>query len=411
MAEGLLDPSGHSNIKMLPSFVHKKPTENISGTFYALDLGGTNFRVIRLVVKKGKVVDITSEKYSIPQTHMKGTAEGLFGFIAECCAKFAKGGEGKLGFTFSFPCQQISLASALLIHWTKGFTTTGVEGEDVLALLQNAFDKKGCKLETLAVVNDTVGTLIAKYFEDPRAVCGVILGTGSNACYFEKVRNIPKFPGHSTAGPDDEMVVNMEWGGFDSKLFGNSQILKISPYDAAIDSSSPNPGAQRFEKMMGGMYLGEICRVTMLKLMYQRLLPNFAKMYNKNGFQTYHMSMVLADETSNLSEVEGLLKELYATSTTLRQRKLVKEVCYAVARRSARLAATGISAAVLRSGREKDCVVAIDGSVFEKVPGYKAHMYEALAELFEDRPYNISLEICKDGSGKGAGLIAALASA
>lgn len=58
--------------------------------------------------------------------------QGLFDFIAEALAKFvATEGEGyhpapgrlrELGFTFSFPVWQTSIASGTLIKWTKGFS-------------------------------------------------------------------------------------------------------------------------------------------------------------------------------------------------------------------------------------------------------------------------------------------------
>jgi len=55
----------------------------------------------------------------------------LFDFIAAALAKFVAtesedfvfqpGRQRELGFTFSFPVRQISLASGILIKWTKGF--------------------------------------------------------------------------------------------------------------------------------------------------------------------------------------------------------------------------------------------------------------------------------------------------
>jgi hexokinase len=41
-----------------------------------------------------------------------------------------------LGFTFSFPCEQEGLAKAKLVKWTKGFSCSGVEGQDVVQHLQ-----------------------------------------------------------------------------------------------------------------------------------------------------------------------------------------------------------------------------------------------------------------------------------
>lgn len=72
----------------------------------------------------------------------------LFDHIAECMYRFMSS-EGildqvlPLGFTFSFPCKQISLASAKLSKWTKGFCASGVEGEDVSSLLAEAIKRRG----------------------------------------------------------------------------------------------------------------------------------------------------------------------------------------------------------------------------------------------------------------------------
>lgn len=58
--------------------------------------------------------------------------QALFDYIASALAKFvAEEGEGfhpapgrqrELGFTFSFPVRQQSIASGSLIKWTKGFS-------------------------------------------------------------------------------------------------------------------------------------------------------------------------------------------------------------------------------------------------------------------------------------------------
>lgn len=47
-----------------------------------------------------------------------------------------------LGFTFSFPCKQEGLNKARLVTWTKGFTCSGVEGEDIVELLHQAVLRK-----------------------------------------------------------------------------------------------------------------------------------------------------------------------------------------------------------------------------------------------------------------------------
>lgn len=57
------------------------------GKFLALDLGGTNFRV--LIINLGENhFDMQSKIYAIPNHIMTGTGVALFDHIAECLANF-----------------------------------------------------------------------------------------------------------------------------------------------------------------------------------------------------------------------------------------------------------------------------------------------------------------------------------
>ena len=122
---------------------------------------------------------------------MRGQGQDLFDLIAECMSDFIhrKGFQNQkiyCGFTFSFPVDQTSIKSASLIQWTKGFCAEGVEGQDVVAMLEKALSDRGdIDCEILAVLNDTVGTMMSCAFEDQSTEIGLIAGTGSNACYFE----------------------------------------------------------------------------------------------------------------------------------------------------------------------------------------------------------------------------------
>jgi len=78
----------------------------------------------------------------------------LFDHIASCIAEFLyelglSDEHFTLGFTFSFPCRQLSLASATLVKWTKGFKCSGVENEDVVALLHQAIRRRQVNTRSL----------------------------------------------------------------------------------------------------------------------------------------------------------------------------------------------------------------------------------------------------------------------
>jgi hexokinase len=55
--------------------------------------------------------------------------------------------------------------------------------------------RKKIMVNVIALVNDTVGTMLACSFFDPDCSVGLIVGTGSNACYMERLENIPKLKG------------------------------------------------------------------------------------------------------------------------------------------------------------------------------------------------------------------------
>lgn len=79
-----------------------------SGSYLALDLGGTNFRVMNLQLKDGRVVDETVSYYHVDEHLRIGCGYRLFDFLAECIADFVHkqnlGGQRlPLGNFFFFP--------------------------------------------------------------------------------------------------------------------------------------------------------------------------------------------------------------------------------------------------------------------------------------------------------------------
>ena len=52
------------------------------------------------------------------------------------------------------------------------------------------------------------------------------------------------------------MIINIEWGAFDNEKV----VLPVTKYDTRLDRDTENSGKQIFEKMISGMYLGEIAR-------------------------------------------------------------------------------------------------------------------------------------------------------
>jgi len=400
-----------SSMKMIPSFVTRLPTGDESGTFYALDMGGTNFRVSRFVLSPNNPVLRTDEvHFAIPPALMRegASAAALFDFLAESVASVQrdkrKGETAAYGFTFSFPVRQTGLRAGSLIQWTKGFATPGVVGADVVGLLRAALQAKGLKGTVAALVNDTVGTLAAGARDDHSTRAGVILGTGTNAAYVEKVRNLADARGMAL---DDVVVINTEWGDFGS---GAPGVLPLTDVDVDIDRASPNPGKQWFEKLIAGFYLGEIARRMLEKLaaageLWVGAARNPA-VSAPHSFDSRHASNVECDESDDLRQVAEIEHSVLGlTGSSLADHRTVQTVCRLVTERAARLTACGIAALVIQLGLTEPCTVAFDGSLYEAHSSFRTRLEAALESL----GCRCRLRLSKDGSGLGAALVAAAA--
>ncbi|KAI8897028.1 hypothetical protein BC833DRAFT_540698 [Globomyces pollinis-pini] len=401
--------SDGEQIAMLPSYVVNRPTGNETGVYLALDLGGTNFRVCRVNLEGYGNIRMSQAKYTITDELKTGAGTKLFDFLAECVASFCRDQniptdvKTSLGFTFSFPVIQSSINTGKLTQWNKGFTCSGVVGVDVVDLLQASFKKKGLNIDIKAIVNDTVGTLIAHAYTDPQTYIGVILGTGTNAAYVEKVDNIRKW-----GTGNGEVVINTEWGAYNEP-----SILPLTPWDKLLDRRTNNPGKQVFEKMISGLYLGELVRLILVDLIKAGELfggKGSDELLKTHNFDTAYMSRIERDHSLSLSDTRQLLEDvLNVPNTSYDDRRIVKHVCELVGTRAARLSAAGIAALVTKINRLDACTVAIDGSLFEHYPHFGNRMRDALREILGITAQNIVLEQARDGSGQGAALIAALA--
>ncbi|XP_041334850.1 hexokinase-2 isoform X2 [Pyrgilauda ruficollis] len=402
-----------ATVKMLPTYVCSTPDGTEKGDFLALDLGGTNFRVLLVRVRNGmrRGVEMHNKIYSIPVEIMQGTGEELFDHIVHCISDFLeymgmKGVSLPLGFTFSFPCQQNNLDEGILLKWTKGFKATGCEGEDVVGLLKEAIHRREeFDLDVVAVVNDTVGTMMTCGYEDPYCEVGLIVGTGSNACYMEEMRNV-----ELVEGDEGRMCVNMEWGAF-----GDSGCLDDirTEFDVAVDELSLNPGKQRYEKMISGMYLGEIVRNILMDFTKKGLLFRgriSERLKTRGIFETKFLSQIESDCLA-LLQVRSILQHL-GLESTCDDSIIVKEVCAVVARRAAQLCGAGMAAVVdkIRENRGLDFLkitVGVDGTLYKLHPHFSTVLQETVREL--SPKCEVTFLQSEDGSGKGAALITAVA--
>ncbi|ONH65154.1 Hexokinase [Cyberlindnera fabianii] len=417
LEKGLSKQGG--NIPMIPGWVFDFPTGDETGDYLAIDLGGTNLRVVLVHLLGNSKFETSQHKYALPDNIRTAKADDLWEFIASSLEKFVKENypEGvssplPLGFTFSYPASQNAINEGILQRWTKGYDIEGVEGHDVVPMLQKALEKHQVPINVVALINDTTGTLVASAYTDPETKMGLIFGTGCNGAYYEQAGAIPKLEGKYCDDVDLNGLhaINCEYGAFDNE----HAVLPRTKYDLQIDAESPRPGQQSFEKMISGYYLGEVLRLILLdlhdtdKVIFEN--QDVTKLREPFVFDTSVPARAEEDTSADFTDIESIFAGV-DIKTTLEERKLIRRLAELIGTRSARLSVCGI-AAICKKRNYKTAHCAADGSVYNKYPGFKERAAEGLRDIFDwtvkPEEYPIVITAAEDGSGAGAAIIAAL---
>lgn len=353
----------------LPSYVRFVPTGKETGRFLAIDLGGSNCRICLVDLHGDATFTVVRSKYTVPvEDRVNASYRPVFSFIAEKIADFldvhlnsnASDHDHQkpyqLGFTFSFNCEQTSLSRGTLIRWDKGWDIPDAVGRDPCAMLQEAIDSLDLPVHVSVLANDSVGTLLTRSYSSGQGgstLAAVIFGTGTNAAYVEKVSNIRRTTTKTQEEPGDIMVINTEWGCFDDDKL---EVLPMTRYDHDLDAGSIDPGSQVFEKLVSGMYLGELLRLVIVQLLNENVLnmhiSQDSVVFRKGGLDSSFLSQLAGADCSCPEAARMVItKTLAAENACLSDVRSIQTLAGAIARRAARLAGASLAAIIIQSGR------------------------------------------------------------
>jgi len=361
VAAGLRDPQSTST--QIPSFVTNIPNGHEKGVYLAADLGGTNFRVSIVELHGDSTYNVKQSKVAIPSDLLiteswkplfAFLASHIYGFLqasdADCniLSEKPRGNFRRLGFTFSFTVHQTSINTGTLVRWDKGFDIPSAIGRDPCRMLQEELDVLKAPVLVTALVNDSVATYMAQqYVCGGRAVLGGIFGTGTNGAYLEDL-------GPSPSSPPNRVVINTEWGCFDD----HAHLLPTVRYDLDLDQSSLHPGEQRYEKMLSGMYLGELFRRAVLAAYEhdfgQLAIRTSSPLFHPWQVQTSLLSLLAEDASDGHAKSREALQSAFdLESLTMEEVQGMRTIATAVSKRAARLAGLAISAVIIKTGALK----------------------------------------------------------
>ncbi|XP_066598065.1 hexokinase type 2-like isoform X1 [Prorops nasuta] len=400
-----------SSLQMENTYIPELIDGTEEGQYLALDLGGTNFRVLLVELQHGKIMREKVKKYEIGSHLRIGSGYPLFDYLAECVSDFVineglQDTELPLGFTFSFPMVQHALDIGMLVTWTKSYNCPDVVGKNTVQLLREALARRGdTKVKVNAILNDTTGTLIQGAMSDPKTAIGLILGTGSNACYVERADRVEHWEVERHG--EKEVIVDIEWGAF-----GDNGVLDFikTDFDRENDANSILVNSFTFEKYIAGKYLGEIVRVILARLykdglfLSSKVTPN--ALLTPGNLTTDLVSHIEQDtvDGGKKNTVEVLSK--FGVTIDEDDINVVQYVCEVASNRAALLVSICLAYLLERINKD-DISIAVDGSLFKHHPRLETWMYKYIRLLAPGRKFKLVL--AEDGSGKGAALVSAIA--
>ncbi|KAF1842490.1 actin-like ATPase domain-containing protein [Cucurbitaria berberidis CBS 394.84] len=424
-----------SDICMLPSYNDKLPTGLEKGTYLALDVGGSTFR-IALVELNGKqpgaknMSIVTMKCYKIDEKVRQRSGAQFFDWMAEKIQQALADPQLQkstgttsfpMGLAWSFPVEQTSTRSANLLDMGKGFRATeGLLGQDLSELIMAPCRKRNLPVHMDSIVNDSSATLLSRAYEDPSTRFAVILGTGFNISVHLPVSSLAttKYKGYPQKWLDEatHVLVNTECSMFGKNIFPTTR------WDDQLNDAHVRPDFQPFEHMISGRYLGEIVRLIIVEAvrtagLFSGEMPNLLN--EPYTLDTGTIAAMEMDGSKHLTNATALFQSNHSLSKppTYNDIQFVRQISQLVSHRAAAFLATGIHALWalriesegLTSASAGRTSIGCNGSVIEKYPFFRelcqSHLDE-LAIASGAEPKSISLEIAMESAIFGAAVAA-----
>jgi len=348
--------SGQGNIPMLPSYLEADIRPAAGERCCVLDAGGTNLRAAKAEFDAEGNCTITGlRKVPMPGTQGELTAEQFYGKLADCVGD--TGRPERIGFCFSFNVDMDRDLDGTLLAWCKEVRVPDAPGKKVGASLKKAL---GTRCKTVRVLNDSTAALLGAKAQDPEVTLGLILGTGINICYPEKLERIPKVPADLRG---NAMIISTEIGEFAG--------FPRNRFETAVIQASDDPALAHGEKQCAGAYLGDII---------------------SRAWQTAAQEGLLEEAFREPVSLPQISDYLAGQETDLPECEMARIIGKTMVHRAAKIAAVLTAGPVLRSCEpENGCKMVIEGSQYTKLAFFGECFRQELDVLLQ--PYGITVAI------------------
>ena len=375
MEQGLT--GGQGSLAMLPTYIEINRPIPSDEPVIVMDAGGTHFRVavVRFQTHGGPSIDHL-ETYTMPGLKTEVSQETFFTTMVDYLRPVLDASD-RVGFCFSYPVEMGPDKDGKLLVFSKEIKAPEVVGQRIGSNLNAAIQHMGCgNPKQIVLLNDTVATLLAgrgnAQAREHDSYIGFILGTGTNTSYVESNSQIPKVRDLDPAG---HQIINVESGGFSQAPRGQ--------IDLQLDAASNNPGVHRFEKMISGAYLGQVCLRTLQAAAQAGLFtPTTQQAFQAlTQLETKDVSVFLAHP---LGQTDPLSQACDQESDHVTLYYLLD----ALLERAAKFTAANLCSAVLKSGKGlnpcRPVGIVAEGTTFYKLtslrPRVEYHLRQYLTE-------------------------------
>lgn len=350
MENGLRGNASPADCKMLPAYVTLDGRPPLGEKVLTLDAGGTNLRAALVCFTQAGAAVEQLRTRSVPGLGKPISREDFLREVAEFAAPLAEQAN-RLGFCFSYQAEILPNGDGKVIAFSKEVVVKDSDGMLVCQELLETWKKMGIQAPRIfSVVNDTVAALLGGYagFHGPSdGWLGLILGTGNNVCYLADPAHISRpIPGWEKP----KMVVNMESGVYSGFPQGT--------FDRELDAASAAPGIYGNEKMVGGVYQGEVLR---------RTLAGAGELFSDGFVQRLAKAGVLTSADLSFFAAEGT-GELAALCATADDREVMAVLVDCLLERAARLVTLSLAGPMEAEdmGKTAPAQVVAEGSTFWK---------------------------------------------
>lgn len=358
-----------------------------------IDAGGTNFRSCLVSFDaQGKAAISDFKKTVMPGVQREYSKTEFFEAIADNI-DYLKNKASRIGFCFSYSMTITKDGDGIPNAFSKEIKAAEVVGCPVGSCLKAELEKRGWKVDHIALLNDTVAALLAGAAGSEEGVeyssyVGFILGTGMNGAYIQPEKDF----GLMEAGEGLTAQVSGGYRRAGASLIrhverqivvcesGKTAKFSRSVFDETLDKKSQHPGDYQLEKCCSGAYLGPLALEVLHAACDEKELLSAQTALSMRSLE--HLSLIEMDEFLYAPFKKGVLSECIQSDE---DRSVVFELLDSLIDRCAWYAASILCACVVQGGGGRDaskpvCILC-NGTTFYKTHHLKSRIEGYLNQL------------------------------